>query len=288
MKRKFLQIIAVFTMVAAAFTASLPSLITPAHAATTILSENFETGAPGWTTTGFWHIQDHPETISVLNPAINPSLVTLPDSGQLPAAFSGTHVAWFGAADTGTYCDTFAAFNPSQPAKNGCTSSSPHSGELTSPIFSLAGASSAAVQFQAWWEIESVTPSSFDIMQVDYSIDGGATWVQAGKLNPTSNPAGGASDKDFTNNGLEQPAQWKPYNFDISGAAGHSSVQIRFLFNTFDTLFNGFRGWLVDDVQVVANIAPTSQTHVVTINGTSAENKTHHDTFTAKVTSIVG
>ena len=284
MKPKLSQMIASFAMAAATLIAPLPGLITPAHAAaTTVLSENFETGAPGWTTTGFWHIQDHPENISVLNPAINPNLVTLPDSGQLPAAFSGTHVAWFGAADTGTYCDTLSNFNPSQPAKNGCTSSSPHSGELTSPVFSLAGASSAAIQFQAWWEIEAIAPSAFDSMQIDYSIDGGATWVQAGKLNPTSDPAGSTSDQDFTNNGREKPAQWKPYSFDISGAAGHSNVRIRFRFDTIDILFNGFRGLLVDDVQVAA-IVPRR----VNIDGTSGANKTHNDQFTKRVTRVVG
>ena len=39
---------------------------------------------------------------------------------------------------------------------------------------------------------------------------------------------------------------------------------------------------------VTITTATVGRTHTVTINGTSAKNKTHHDTFTAKVTSIVG
>jgi hypothetical protein len=215
---------------------------------TTILSEDFESGAPGWTTTGFWHIQDHPETISVKSPDINPNLVTLPDSGQLPAAYSGTHAAWFGEASTGTYCGS--DFNTiTQGPKEGCTSTQPYSGELTSPTFSLAGATSAEVQFQAWWEIESVNADRFDLMTVEYSIDGGVSWQQAGKLNPVNNPAG-KDDQDYTANGIEKPAQWNQDIVDISSAAGQSNVQIRFKFDTVDNFYQGFRGWLVDNVAV--------------------------------------
>lgn len=216
--------------------------------ATTVLSEDFETGAPGWTTTGFWHIQDHPETISVKSPDINPNLVTLPDPGQLPAAYSGTHAAWFGEASTGTFCGS--DFNTiTQTPKDGCTSTQPYSGELTSPTFSLAGATSAEVQFQAWWEIESVDADTYDLMTVEYSIDGGASWQQAGQLNPVNNPAG-KHDQDYTANGIEKPAQWNQDIVDISGAAGQSNVQIRFTFNTGDEKYQGFRGWLVDNVVV--------------------------------------
>jgi Immune inhibitor A peptidase M6/zinc-ribbon domain/IPT/TIG domain len=224
--------------------------IARSHAAppTTVLSEDFETGAPGWTTTGFWHIQDHPETISVKSPDINPTLVTLPDSGQLPAAYSGTHAAWFGEASTGTYCGSDFNTIP-QTSKDGCTSTQPYSGELTSPPFSLAGATSAEVQFQAWWEIESVNADTYDLMTVEYSIDGGASWQQAGKLNPVNNPAG-KHDQDYTANGIEKPAQWTQDIVDISGAAGQSNVQIRFKFDTGDIYYQGFRGWLVDNVVV--------------------------------------
>jgi len=123
---------------------------------------------------------------------------------------------------------------------------------LTSPAFNLTGAFTAQVQFQTWWEIESVNPEGYDVLQVEYSTDGGNTWVLASRLNPV-NGAGGNPDQSYTINGVEQPAQWYPTGIDLSGAAGKSSVQIRFNFDTRDTLYNGFRGWFVDNVQVMIN-----------------------------------
>jgi hypothetical protein len=177
-----------------------------AWGATTVLQEGFEGGAPGWTISGMWHIQDHPEQISVASPGINPDLVTLPDSGSLPSAYDGTHVAWFGEASTGTFCGSDYQ-TVSQTPKDGCTSSQVESGDLISPPFSLAGAASAEVSFYSWWEIESVNADTFDVMQVDYSTDGGLSWTSAGKLNPVNNPAG-QHDQDYTAEGIEQPAQW--------------------------------------------------------------------------------
>jgi hypothetical protein len=75
------------------------------------VTEGFEFGAEGWIFdppagpgAPFWHILDNPQRISVKSPEINPTLVTLPDSGALPAAFEGANVAWFGDDATGTFC----------------------------------------------------------------------------------------------------------------------------------------------------------------------------------------
>jgi Immune inhibitor A peptidase M6/IPT/TIG domain len=219
-----------------------------AQASTTVLSETFEGGAPGWTVSGFWHIQDHPEAVRVLTPQINPTLVTLPDAGSLPPANSGTHVAWFGEPSTGTFCGS--DFNTiSQSPKGGCTSTQIESGDLTSPVFSLAGASTAEVAFAAWWEIESVNADTFDVMNMQYTIDGGTTWTNVGKLNPANNPAGN-EDQSYSNEGLEKSPTWHRYVADLSPAAGQTSVQVRWDFNTHDNLYNGFRGLIVDDVTV--------------------------------------
>jgi RHS repeat-associated protein len=231
-----------------------PRAVAPLQDATPVLGEDFESGAPGWTPSGFWHLQDHPETVSVSNPAINPTLVTLPDAGQLPAAFGGTHAAWFGEAATGTFCGANFA-TVAQTPKNGCTSSQVFSGDLVSPSFSLAGASAAQLHFQAWWEIESVDADRFDLMQVSYSTDGGSTWVLASQLNPTTDP-NGQPDQSFSAGGIEQTPQWLPYTVDLSAAAGQPNVRVRFTFNTADNLYQGFRGWLLDDVRVDAAAGP--------------------------------
>jgi hypothetical protein len=86
------------------------------------ITEDFEGGAPGWTLDGasgpggpFWQIPSVPQNISIRNPDVNPRLVTLSggDSGALPARPAGeTRYAWFGNADSGTFCGPdFAQFD---------------------------------------------------------------------------------------------------------------------------------------------------------------------------------
>ena len=209
--------------------------------------ELFETGATGWAMTGKWHIQDQPQTISVVN-GINPQLVTLPDAGSLPAAFGGTHNAWFGDASTGTYCGT--DWNSvSQTSKNGCTSSVGYVGDLTSPSFDLSTATSAVVTFESWYEIEGFLPSFDDLLSVLYSTDGGSTWIPAAVLNPADDP-GITEDQSYSNNGLEKSPTWRKYTVDLSAAAGSPNVMVQFEFDTTDGLWNGFRGWAVDNVAV--------------------------------------
>jgi len=235
-----------------------------ALASTVFGPENWTSGTPdGWTAADTsatqdpsdptWQILNNPQSVSVANPGINPNLVTLPDAGSLPSAFVGTHAAWFGDTTSGTYCgadwNTYDSTPNTTASKNGCTSREPFSGTLTSPTFSLAGAASATLHFFAWWEIEAVDADTFDLMQVEYSINGGETWSSPIQLNPASNPAG-QSYQSYSNNGLETSPSWHEYLVDLSGAAGSSSVQVRFVFDTRDNLYNGYRGWLIDNVSV--------------------------------------
>jgi hypothetical protein len=206
------------------------------------LTQGFEDGAPAWSTTGMWHVQSNPETIAV-SPAIAGPLVNLPDGGQLPAAFQGTRAAWFGEAATGTYCGAdFASIK--QTPQDGCTSTGVERGELTSPSFSLAGRADAFVTFRAWWEIQAVRPNRTDLMQVEYSTDGGTVWYTAASLNPLF-PGGGGRHDSIT------PGVWQSYTADLRPAAGQPNVRVRFVFDTVDRFRNGFRGLLIDSVAIV-------------------------------------
>ena len=211
-----------------------------------VIGETFESGAAGWTMSGLWHLKDHPETVAVSSD-INPGLVTLPDSGQLPAAANGTHAAWYGEDASGTYCAGYTSVT--QTPKDGCTTPGSNNGRLVSPSFSLVGATTAQVVFSAWWEIEAVEANDFDLMKVQYSTDDGATWQDLGELNPINNP-NGADDQSYSNNGQEVSPSWRSYVADLSAAAGQGNVRIGFLFDTVDELFNGFRGLLIDDVSI--------------------------------------
>ena len=218
------------------------------------LSQGFEDGAPAWSTTGMWHVQADPETVAVV-PAIADNLVTLPDDGHLPAAVEGSHVAWFGESSTGTYCGSDYATIKQTP-QDGCTSTHPRAGALTSPVFSLAGRSAAYVSFRAWWEIEAVQADVADLMRVDWSDDDGVSWHGAGALNPLE-PAWGGGHQPFSDGGARASGSWQSYIADISGAAGASNVRLRFVFDTVDAKRNGFRGLLVDGVAVVNPLGAT-------------------------------
>jgi hypothetical protein len=219
------------------------------------LTQGFEDGAAaGWTQTGMWHVQADPQTVTVV-PAIRDNLVTLADGGSLPAAPEGNHVAWFGEESTGTYCGSdFATVK--QTPQDGCTSTAPHTGALTSPPFSLAGESSAYVVFRGWWEIEAVNADIADLMQVQYSVDGGSTWVPVGLLNPID-PSWGGRHQSYTDGGARTSGSWQVYGASLAGAADRADVRIRFVFDTVDTKRNGFRGLLLDGIGVVNGLGQT-------------------------------
>ena len=45
-------------------------------------------------------------------------------------------------------------------------------------------------------------------------------------------------------------AIWSPSIFDISSYGGQKTVYLRFDFDTIDPLYNGFKGWHVDDLTI--------------------------------------
>lgn len=257
------RVLSLWSCLACALFVALVALVAvPGRAAAVpVLSESWESGnldgwtlaQPGASSDNLWHVLANPETISVRSPEINPNLVTLPDPGNLPAAVGGTHVAWFGSDANGTYCAS--ADYASQPSKNGCTSDAVPVGSLLSPSFSLASAGHSTLTFRSWFEVEDVDASGHDRMLVEYSTDGGSTWNPAGNLNPA--PTGTTSpDQSVSNNGLEQSPTWQSYSFDLTPAAGQSTVQLRFTFDAGDNQFQGFRGWALDDIAVDAPMKP--------------------------------
>ncbi|HTO94043.1 MAG TPA: IPT/TIG domain-containing protein, partial [Bacteroidota bacterium] len=210
--------------------------------------DNIESGAPGWTSTGFWHTPYKPQQMSVLSPTINPNLVTLPDNGSLPAPYSGNYCWWYGENSTGTFIGS--DFDRTQSLLSGGESTKPDSGSLITPPINLVGQTHAILSFATWWEIEGVESNDFDLMHVMISTDNGASWQDLGRglLNPLSDPAG-EDWKPYSSNGLGQKGSWKQQYFDLTPYVGHVAL-IRFFFDTGDELYNGFRGWFIDDVSV--------------------------------------
>jgi len=108
-------------------------------------SEDFESGATGWTASGFWHLAD--------------------DTGCVtPGSTSGTHSFYFGDESGG---------------KSSCTYEDRRkrvAGALTSPSIDVSGASSVTLGFQSWREVE-LFGGAFDRTWVEVSYDEGASWT---------------------------------------------------------------------------------------------------------------
>lgn len=254
----------------------------PATILTLPFFDDFESGAPGWTADGQFNLIANPQNFMVLNPAINPTLVILPDPGDLPSAFSGTHAWWFGETATGTFIGPGWDTIPQSPL-NGGTSAEPQTGSLISPAIDLGGVSQAQLRFKTWWEIEGVDVDGYDLMHVEISTDNGVTFdpIERGLLNPL-NDVDGESWKSYSSGGLGQPGVWLEQLFDLTPFVGNM-VYLRFRFDTVDDLYNGFRGWFIEDVSVTADAFPApvitsivpnvvSAFQLFTINGNNFSN----------------
>jgi hypothetical protein len=203
-----------------------------------------------WGATGFW---SPASLMGITNGAATAGLVSLApndlSNGALPGPFSGSSSMWFGEAATGNYA------GPLADASAGGTSAAAQQGRATSPYFSIPNLSNQVVlSFRSWFEIESVNPSSYDQMRVfvEDSVSGASTMLLL--LNPPSDPGGSAS-LPYTSGGFNSAPVWAPFLLDMSLFAG-KNVRLVFDFGTRDPLYNGFRGWLVDEVKVAA-LTPT-------------------------------
>ncbi len=212
----------------------------------TIFFDDAEGGMGGWTAGGMWQQVANPQLISLVS-AINPPLVTLPDSGSLPPAFSGVTAWWFGEEATGSYIGTdFQTIF--QASKDGGRSTGPVSGALTSPVVTLpANLISPTLTFRTWWEIESVDADRSDRMIIELSA-GGGSFSELRRLNPAID-VDGPHAVPYSSGGFNQAGQWQTADFDLSPYLG-SDIQLGFRFDSGDEQFNGFRGWLIDDIRV--------------------------------------
>jgi hypothetical protein len=125
---------------------------------------------------------------------------------------SPIHSMWFGNEATGNYE----------------TGDHEYGSLMTSPIF-LPSADSINLEFYHWREVEG---NGFDVSFV-YISTNGISW-------------------DLLYISDAQIPPWEKVQLDISKYSGNSSVQINFYFDTYDEIYNNYRGWLVDDVSIFA------------------------------------
>jgi hypothetical protein len=183
---------------------------------------------------------------------------------------------WYGNDVTGTQStgnfigEPDTEFNDDNPLSGG-ESLVANGAAIVSPQIDLTGlVAPVALSFDTWWEIESVNPNElgFDIMAVEYSTDNGESWSTLARLNPYTDPISGDEDWlpgeteaesihprapiPYSNTGFNSSPRWlqqEPISLD---ALIGKVVSLRFAFRTQDELYNGFRGWMVDNIAITS------------------------------------
>ena len=235
----------------------LPPSLTPFGVVNATSYFGYEDGEPAWSDDGFWNRRN---STPLLNSAF-PTYVSTFDlpgvaGGTVPLPFRKARSGWYGQVLTGNYIGT--QFTGDSPGSGG-TSTAANSGTFVSPELQVPDVpATIELRFKTWWEIESVNPSTFDKMSVEIS-DGESSIVKY--LNPETDP-GGSPAQPYTSGGFNTAPVWQSVAYDISRFRG-KTVHVTFAFNTRDEKYNGFRGWLVDDVRISTG---TSTPIVVQLN----------------------
>ncbi len=124
--------------------------------------------------------------------------------------FSPTHSWYYGLNATCTYNNSAA-----------------NSGDLISPTFVIPG--SGTLTFQSWEQTESYG-ATYDMRIVYITTNSAGSWIQL--LQSVNNASA-----------------WYQVSVGLSAYAG-KTAQLRFHFETVDSILNDYKGWYVDDVRV--------------------------------------
>jgi gliding motility-associated-like protein len=150
----------------------------------------------------------------------------------------------------------------------GLAGSSYNNGEnswLQSPCFDLSALQYPQISFKVFWETER----QYDGASLQYSINGGTSWVYLGSSNSNTNCQGenwfNSPSINFLGNangwsGNIQPGsgsclggngsgQWLTAKHTLAALAGQTNVRFRFLFGA-GTTCNAFNGFAIDDLQI--------------------------------------
>jgi len=237
----------------------------------TIFSEGFEAES-AWTYDGFFHRQMNAQ---IVNSNYTGNYVVLAPNDQtngfIPGAYAGMYCAWYGQESTGSF---IGELSTGQSELSGGTSTASNMGYMISPEINLAGLTEASLSFWTWFEIESVNPnqSGFDIMEVIVIAPGG-TETSLGRLNPFSDPI--LSDRaalPFTSGGFNKAPIWVQAEYNLTEFVGQI-IQLKFEFRTVDGLYNGFRGWLVDNL-LLTDKAPLKSANTTVVFGPDPKPRT--------------
>ncbi|ATR77948.1 immune inhibitor A [Moraxella osloensis] len=223
--------------------------------------ETFEANSP---TANLWQTSNEKSNtgwqnrlagVNIVNKLINTQVKLAPDdtsNGQLPAPLEGSVSKWYGNATDGNFVDV-ANFDG---LMDGGTSQDANSGSITSPVIDLTNLSgNVSLTFKTWWEVESVNPNKngFDIMSVEVAdATDPENFQSVARLNPFTDPDSSTDNAPlpFTSAGFNiAPKVVDQEPISLNDYKG-KKIRLRFNFETNDELYNGFRGWMIDDVKI--------------------------------------
>lgn len=99
----------------------------------------------------------------------------------------------------------------------------------------LAGKAAATLNFSHRFEKEPYPTSAFDVMRVQVSTDGGASWTTL---------------RQWDSRNANQLV-WTGHSVDLDAFVG-AAIKLRFFFDSMDHVANYYDGWFVDNVEVTA------------------------------------
>ncbi len=228
----------------------------------TVWRETFETDSPtvnAWTTSSslkqpVWNLLKAGHGIK--NNLVGTAVKLAPNdttNGAVPNPPQGVQAYWYGDTQQGNFIGERVSY---EDKLDGGTSAIKNIGVLTSPSIDLSKATKPlSLNFKTWWEIEAVNPNNngFDLMEIQVSTDGGKNYKTIARLNPLSDPMTTLEKAPlpFTNLGFNvAPAISQQEPISMDAYVGQANVKLRFKLETVDNLYNGFRGWMVDDIQI--------------------------------------
>ncbi|MFX0069692.1 MAG: C25 family cysteine peptidase [Candidatus Hermodarchaeota archaeon] len=125
--------------------------------------------------------------------------------------YSPNYAMWFGREVSGNFQTGYRVY-----------------GSIISKAINLSDVSTAYLNFYHWFDGESYM--SWDNGYVFISVNG-IDWDQIYRVYSPCEP-------------------WENVEVNISDYCGYETVYLRFYFNSGDGLYNNYRGWLIDDVEI--------------------------------------
>lgn len=154
---------------------------------------------------------------------------------------------WYGREDQGCFLGPYDPLDQG-PGDGGTTMfDEDHGGYAVSPSIDLSGYSNGLLALQSCWEIESMNSPSYDYCEIFLRDDAGVEYA-LDFLNPAVDPF--QSGDPISSGGLNRDVVWHHLVYDITPYMSNSNAHIAFRFYTSDSLYNGFKGWFIDNVYI--------------------------------------